>query len=108
MLTSITKPYIYAALTALLLGSFAYGYHKGSVNEIAKHEKARLALQEEIFDLADNISVKNMEILRLQHEQQELIYDLEIEATNAEGSDSLGVTANGGLQRLERRWGPVK
>ena len=107
MLTSITKPYIYTALVVLLLGSFAYGYHKGSISEIAKYEKSRLALQEEIFDLADDISIKNIEILRLQQEQQELIYDLEIEATNAEGSNSLGVTANGGLQRLERRWGPV-
>lgn len=97
---------IAVASLALLGGSFAYGIHKGTVWQIQKQEDDRLALQEQLFDLADDLSVKNSEILRLQEERKGLINDLEQAATEAVGSDNPGVATTGGLQRLEQRWGP--
>jgi len=86
-------------------GAFGYGIHKGTVWEKARNEEKRQELQQEIFDLTDNLSLKNAEILRLNREKEDLINDLEQQALQAPGSDNPGVGSTGGLQRLERRWG---
>jgi len=91
---------------ALLGGAFAYGYHKGTVNQLAKIEEARQELQNDLLDLSENLTLKNAEILRLNKEKEGLIYDLENQALNAEGSSGPGVATTGGLQRLNSRWGP--
>ncbi|ACL81417.1 hypothetical protein [Sulfitobacter phage EE36phi1] len=54
---------ILAATVALLGGAFAYGYHKGTVNQIEKYEEDRLELQNELLDLNESLSVRNAEIL---------------------------------------------
>lgn len=87
-------------------GAFAYGIHKGTVWEKDRNEAARQELQQEIFDLSDSLSVKNAELLRLTREREGLINELENEAIEADGADAPGVSGTGGLQRLERRWGP--
>lgn len=87
-------------------GAFAYGYHKGSLAELQKIAEKAAETQEELFDLADTVRQQTEELRRLQREKEELIDALEEEATVAPGSDNPGVTATGGLQRLERRWGP--
>lgn len=97
---------ILVATVALLGAAFAYGYHKGTVNQIAKFEEDRQELQDELLDLNESLSVKNAEILRLNREREGLINELETQAINAEGSSAPGVATTGGLQRLERRWGP--
>lgn len=91
---------------ALLGGAFAYGYHKGTVNQLEKFEEARQELQNDLLDLNQSLTLKNAEILRLNKEKEDLIYDLENQALNAEGSAGPGIATTGGLQRLERRWGP--
>jgi len=105
MLKLIPKPYLIVASLALLVGSFGFGWHKGTVNQIAKFEADRIALQEDLFDLGEEISVKNAEILALQQERLDLVHDLETQALEADGSDAPGITATGGLRRLEERWG---
>ena len=86
-------------------GVFAYGYHKGTVNQIEKFEEDRQQLQTDLLDLSDDLRAKNAEILRLSKEREELVNDLENQAYEAEGSDAPGVSSTGGLQRLEQRWG---
>lgn len=99
---------IIVLVTALALvgGAFAFGWHKGSVNQIRKAEEARQELQEELLDLSEDLAEKNAELLRMNREKEELINDLEQQALQAEGSSAPGVSSTGGLQRLERRWGP--
>ena len=104
ILKMIPKPYLIAALLVSLAGSYGYGFHKGTVNQIKKQEAAKAALQQDVFDLTNTLSVKNAEILALAKEREELINGLEEEAINAVGSDAPGVGSTGGLQRLERRW----
>ncbi len=101
----IPLPYKLAAVAIAVVVIFGFGFLKGSTSEIRKQEKARIALQEEIFDLADDLSVKNAEILKLNQDKKDLIYDLEQEAISAKGSSGPGIATTGGLQRLERRWG---
>jgi len=91
---------------ALVGGAFAFGWHKGSINQIRKAEEARQELQEELLDLSEDLAEKNAEILRMNREKEDLINDLEQQALQAEGSSAPGVSSTGGLQRLERRWGP--
>ena len=87
-------------------GAFAYGYHKGSLAELQKIAEKTAETQEELFDLADTVRQQTEELRRLQREKEELIDVLEEEATVAPGSNNPGVATTGGLQRLERRWGP--
>ncbi len=91
---------------AIIGGSFAYGYHKGSVTTANRFEDKRIELQEEILDLNEYLSVLNAENLLLRKEKEDLINDLEKQALNAEGASAPGVATTGGLYRLERRWGP--
>jgi len=105
MLKLIPFPYKIAALLLLAGGLFGFGFIQGQERQIRKFEAARLELQQEVFDLADELSEKNFEILRLNQEKQELIHALENEALEAPGSDAPGISSTGGLQRLERRWG---
>ncbi|ANJ20724.1 hypothetical protein RDp07_gp64 [Roseobacter phage RD-1410Ws-07] len=91
---------------AIIGGAFAYGVHKGTVWQAERYAEEKAELQEEIFDLAEDLSERAAEIRRLQAERQELINELENEALNAEGADAPGVATTGGLRRLERRWGP--
>lgn len=90
---------------ALLGATFAYGYHRGTVNQIRKAEEARIELQEELLDLNEILNIKNAEILRLNREREDLIDDLENQAITAKGSAAPGIATTGGLQRLEQRWG---
>lgn len=92
------------ALT-VVVGAFAYGVHKGTVSQIEIHAEEKAALQLELFDLAEVISVKNAELLRILAEKKELIDEIEQQAIEAPGADNPGVAANGGLQRLDQRWG---
>lgn len=94
-----------SALT-LVVGAFAYGFYRGSINELAKIQEDRNRSQQELFDLADELSERAAEVLRLQREREGLINDLEQQALQAEGSSAPGVAATGGLQRLEQRWDP--
>lgn len=102
-----TIPTLYkvTAIIGLTVVIFGFGFHKGSIYQIQKNEAARIALQEELFDLSDDIRVKNSEILEMQQRQRELSHALETEALETPGSNSPGIAATGGLQRLERRWG---
>lgn len=90
---------------AFVAGVFGYGVHYGTVSQIEKQAEEKAALQLELFDLGEVISVKNAELLRLMAEKEDLIDELETEAVEAPGASNPGVAANGGLQRLERRWG---
>ena len=100
--------FIIIGITVILLGmTFAYGYHKGTVNQIRKSEKDRQELQNDLLDLNKTLNIKNREILQLSREKEDLINELENQALTAEGSSAPGIAAIGGLQRLERRWGPV-
>ena len=97
---------ILVSALALIGGAFAYGFHKGTISQIAQFEKDRVKLQTEVLDLADDLREKNSELLRAQKEKEGLIYELENQAMDAEGSSGPGVGTTGGLQRLEKRWGP--
>lgn len=97
---------ILVSALALIAGAFAYGYHKGSVAEIRKIENERVKIQKKLFDLSDIVRKQAGELRRLQREKEDLVNALEDEATKAPGSDAGGVATTGGLQRLERRWGP--
>lgn len=97
---------VLAALAVLIGAAFAFGYHKGTVHQIEQYEEDRQGLQDELLDLNEYLSVKNAEIHRLNREKEGLINELENQAVTAKGSDSPGVASTGGLQRLERRWGP--
>ena len=90
---------------AFVGGVFVYGYHKGTVNQIAKQLEAKQELQEQLFDLNEILFLKNAEILRMNQEREELVNELENQALSTKGSDAPGVSSTGGLQRLERRWG---
>ena len=89
---------------SLLGGVFAYGWYKGSVNQIEKFAAEKQKLQEEIIDLETDLNVKAAQILALQIEREGLIDDLEQAALNAKGASAPGVSSTGGLRRLERRW----
>ena len=104
----IPLPYKLAAIIIVVVVIFGFGFLKGSTSEIRKQEKARIALQEEIFDLSDDLSVKNTEILKLNQDKKDLIYELEQEALDAKGSSGPGIATTGGLQRLERRWSKAR
>lgn len=93
------------ATVALLGAAFAYGYHKGTVNQIQKFEDDRQQLQNDILDLNVSLQERADEIRRLRTEKEGLINELENAALDAEGADAPGVAATGGLQRLEKRWG---
>lgn len=99
--------YLIAAGVSLLLlgGAFAFGYHKGTVNQIAKFESDRQELQNEILDLNLTLQERAEELRRLRTEKEDLINELENAALDAEGADAPGIAATGGLQRLEKRWG---
>lgn len=98
---------ILLGVTVALLGAaFAYGYHKGVVETKKNFEDKRIELQEEILDLNADLSVLNAKNLELAKEKEDLIDELENQATTAEGSSGPGIATTGGLQRLERRWGP--
>lgn len=105
LITLVPKPYLIGLSIAVVLGVFGYGFIKGKSYAEASYEEDRLEFQKDLFDLADDISVKNAEILALQKTQKDLANALEIEANNADGSDNDGIATTGGLQRLERRWG---
>lgn len=97
---------IMLGVTVAFLGAaFAYGYHKGTVNQIRKAEEARIELQEKLLDLNEVLNIKNAMILRLNREREGLIHDLENQAITAKGAAAPGVSNTGGLQRLEQRWG---
>lgn len=89
---------------SLLGGAFAYGWYKGTVNQIEKFAAEKQKLQEEVIDLEADLNVKAAEILALQIEREGLIDDLEQAALNAKGASAPGVSSTGGLHRLERRW----
>lgn len=97
---------MFVATLSLLGGAFAFGFHKGTVNQIEKFAEEKQQLQTDILDLEADITVKAAEIARLNSEKEGLINELEQAALNAEGSSAPGVATTGGLQRLERRWGP--
>jgi hypothetical protein len=87
-----------------LIGVFSYGYYKGSLNELSKIEKERLNTQEQLFDLAEDLSLKTSKLIRLNNENKGLIHELEQSAIKAKGSNNPGISTIGGLQRLKRRW----
>jgi hypothetical protein len=89
----------------LISGAFAYGFHRGSLNQAEKYADERIQLQEDLIDLGERLSLRNAELLAAQTERQELIDDLEAQALSANGSDNPGVATTGGLQRLCDRWG---
>ena len=93
---------------ALTAGVFFYGVNRGTVWTTKRFEAKQAELQQEVFDLTEEIQEKNDEILRIQREREALAFELETEALQAPGSDGPGVGTTGGLQRLERRWGPSK
>ena len=105
------QKYAYFALAFLLAvgASFGYGRFSGYRNGIEaqkqKTETARLATQEELFELGETILIQANELERLQRERVQLVHDLEQSAIQAPGSSNPGVAANGGLLRLQRRWG---
>lgn len=105
MFKIIPTPYKLAAIAIAVVAIFGFGFLKGQDHAEAKFEKTRLALQDELFDLADDLSVLNAENLRLLKEREELVNDLETQALEAPGADNPGVAATGGLQRLDSRWG---
>lgn len=92
------------ATLSLLGGAFAYGWHKGTVNQIEKFAEEKQKLQKEVIDLEADLNVQAAKILALQIEREGLIDDLEEQALSAEGADAPGISATGGLRRLERRW----
>lgn len=96
------------AALAFTAGVFFYGVNRGTVWTTKKFEAKQAELQEQVFDLTENIQERNDEILRIQRERDQLAFDLEMEAIDAPGSSGPGVGTTGGLQRLERRWGPSK
>jgi len=102
------KAYLYIGVLvgslALLGGTFAYGFHKGSVSEIKKIAEKTEQTQNELFDLADRIRVQTEALRKMQRQREELINELEQAANVSIGSDNPGVSTTGGLQRLERRW----
>jgi hypothetical protein len=89
---------------AIIGGAFAYGYHKGTVNQIEKFAAEKQKLQEEVIDLESDLTVQAAKILSLQIEKEGLIDDLEQQALSANGSAAPGIATTGGLRRLERRW----
>jgi metallophosphoesterase superfamily enzyme len=91
---------------ALLGGTFAYGYHKGSVSEIQKIADRTAEKQQELLDLGDVVRMQTEALRQLKREKEDLINALEEEATVAPGSNNPGIATTGGMQRLERRWGP--
>lgn len=95
------------AALALLGGAFFYGYHKGTANQIRKFEDDRQQLQTELLDLSEDLHAKNAELLDAQREKEDLINELEQQASDAVGSSNPGIGSTGGLQRLEKRWGPA-
>lgn len=104
MLRAIPLPYKIAAIAIAVVAVFSFGFIKGQERATAKFEKARIALQEELFDLSEDLSNKNRENLRLAQEREELIHDLETQALEAPGADNPGVGSDG-LSRLHSRWG---
>ena len=96
---------IVLGVTVALLGAaFAYGFHKGTVNQIEKFAEEKQKLQNDVIDLETDLTVKAAEVLRLQIEREGLIDELENAALTADGASAPGVAATGGLRRLERRW----
>jgi hypothetical protein len=89
----------------LLSGTFAYGYHKGSISEIIKITKKTKERQEKLFDLTDIVRMQTDELRRLNREKEDLVNELERKALSAKGSNNSGVGTTGGLLRLEHRWG---
>jgi len=95
---------VLATALSMMGGAFAYGVHKGKNWEQNRNEAVRQELQQEIFDLADSLIVKNAELLQLIKKREGLINELENQAMEAIGADNPGVATTGGLRRLERRW----
>jgi len=87
-------------------GAFVYGYHKGSLAELTKIAEKTAETQEDLFDLNEVIRKQTEALRQAEREREELIDALEEEASVAAGSDGPGVVTTGGMQRLERRWGP--
>lgn len=97
----------YGLIGALALAgaSFFFGFHKGSVAEIYKSEITRLHTQEQLFILGEALSIKAAEIETLKRERAQYVQEIENEALGSVGASNPGISAGGGLLRLERRWG---
>lgn len=111
MLNLITGPfkgYIYGALALTLVasitGSYFYGRSSGIDHQTSVYEKAKEKTQKEIFRLGDELSKKSLELEKTKRIKNEKVIVFEKQATEAVGSNSPGINANGGLQRLENRW----
>ena len=102
------KTEIIAGIAALAFigGAYSYGYHKGSLAEVQKIAEKTAETQQELLDLNEVVRMQTEALRQAQREKEELIYALEEEARSAPGSGNPGVDSTGGLQRLERRWGP--
>jgi hypothetical protein len=99
------KELIILGTTVAIIGAaFAFGYHKGTVNQIEKFTEKKQQLQNKVTNLETDLNVKAAKILALQIEKEGLIDDLEQAALNAEGASAPGISSTGGLYRLERRW----
>ena len=83
---------------------FTFGLLKGKSWQKSIHARQQAQLQSEILDLGDRLSIKTAHLKRLQDERRDLIYDLEQQAHEAEGSDSPGIGSTNGLRRLHNRW----
>lgn len=101
---SLLNPYILAASVTAVAASFTFGYMKGGDAEASKHEAARQETQKQLDDLGDTIRDQAIQLDAYIKERQDLVLELEKQAVSSTGAGNPGVTANGGLQRLQQRW----
>ena len=96
----------YGLIGALALAgaSFFYGHYKGVELEKGRQEQSRLATQEQLFKLGEDLSRRAAEIETLKREREQYVQEIENEALDSLGSGNPGIGTSG-MQRLERRWG---
>tara|TARA_R110000765_G_scaffold297405_1_gene392505 strand:- start:214 stop:540 length:327 start_codon:yes stop_codon:yes gene_type:complete len=105
----IGSPYKILIAASLIGASFVVGnlrgYSSGVTHEKSVQAKARAETQAELNRIGEKVAAQAGALLAMEKEREDLVQSLENDALDAAGSDRLGVSATGGLRRLQQRWG---
>jgi hypothetical protein len=96
------RPWLLAALCALLVASFGFGWRMGAQSVEARHTAALAAAQSRAFAAAEVASKKEADRLALEMERDALARDLEAEAYADPGRDRPALGADS-VRRINRR-----
>lgn len=88
----------------LALALAGLGYWVGVERTENHYQAERTRIQSKLFDLAEELSIKERELEEYRHAQATLVEQIEKEIRADSDTARPGI-GNDGMRRLERRWG---